>query len=188
MRDWWQEVRRAASWAVVLLTVVCAQGQPTQSEDAALVAELSGVYERWRRACVAGDVEQFLESRDSEEIARLVERIGRQLSSEDISAGAAWIPPIEDLRFIDLVQEGDWAQARYHGGDAEPDAAGERVRFHILLFHRQPDGWKLAVPGSVTHAKLTATGDEVTIQEVEIPDRMRLPSQRTGAAESEHGP
>ncbi len=155
--------------------------QPDESDPATLLKKVSRVYEAWRTACLNGDVEGFIKSRDPEEIDRLLERLGRQLTSEDISFGAEAIAPIDKLVFIDLAREDGWIQARFHGGDAEPDAAGERVRFHILLFRRHPDGWKLAIPGSVAHRKFAEDGTEFTIQDIEIPDRMRLPQQREEA-------
>ncbi len=146
-----------------------------------LVRELSQVYESWRQACLRARLDEFLRVRDPEEIARVEKKIGRRLTPEDISAYAERIRPIGELRFLGISRDGSWAQVQYHGGDAEPDAAGPRVRFHILLFHLHDDGWKLAVAGSVTNRKFTETGKPVTIEMIEIPDRMRLPSERKDA-------
>ncbi len=116
---------------------------------------------------------------DPEDVARIEKIIGRPLTDEDISECGQ--RPITELRFLDISREGSWAALRYHGGDSEPDAAGARVQFQVLLFHLHENGWKLVKSGSITHPKFTKSGELVTIDMSHMADRLRLPSQRDNA-------
>ncbi len=176
-RGQWSGTFAQLLWIVALVVPsLCISNDGTNEK---LTEQLQVVYERWRQACSEGDIATYLDVRDPEDVARIEKIIGRPLTAEDISECGQ--RPITELRFLDISREGSWAALRYHGGDSEPDAAGARVQFQVLLFHLHENGWKLVKSGSITHPKFTKSGELVTIDMIHMSDRLRLPSQRDNA-------
>lgn len=158
-----------------LVPLITAAESPS---DKQLVGDLTAVYEEWLKACAEGDLKAYRHARDPEDMEQIEKKIGRRLTSEDISASAAWNPQLSNLQFLGVSKEASWAQLRYHGGDAAADAAGPRVNFNIMLFHLHEDGWKLVKIGSLSDRKYNESGELMTIEMIEIPDRLQLPSLR----------
>ena len=154
-----------------------------QQVSETLFGELSQVYEEYRQACLGGDLVGYRRLRDDEQLARM-ERLmaerGRELTSEVIQLGAEEFQPIPDRTRIHSMRKGSWAQIKYAGGEAEPDAAGSRVFFHMILFHQHGPQWKVVHVGNVNTRQFDESGKPVTVDTVEIPDRLRIPEAAEG--------
>jgi hypothetical protein len=148
------------------------------SGNAAIKSELLGIYEQFRVASLSGDLKQYRALRDPVEMKKFEEKVGN-LTGEHISYGAEIFPLTNNLRSIEIVKKGAWAQLLASAGEAVPDAGGERAKFLIVLFHKTNLNWRVVRLGMISGRKNKDGGQLNTVVDITVPERLRIPSNGT---------
>ncbi|MFC1646511.1 hypothetical protein ACFL2Y_04980 [Candidatus Omnitrophota bacterium] len=146
--------------------------------DKAELAELMKAYKDCRQACLRGDLKAYRRLRDADEVAKLdayLQSIGRELTAEDIRSRAKTLPILKNFKDIRATKKGVWAQLKFQGEDVEPDVAGERARFYFILLRHDGKRWEAVRIGNVSDRKFKVDGSPVTIDDVEVPQHVKIP-------------
>ncbi|UCC44445.1 MAG: hypothetical protein JSU65_00500 [Candidatus Zixiibacteriota bacterium] len=153
---------------------------PQSTENVALADSLRAVFQEVRVAMIDGRPEEFLALLDQEEIPelkRLARKHGfRSLKTYLGSRYANW-PDLDTLRYGGLVTSPGYARLTLVGTGESFGQTRERLRYTVLLFRYQADGWKLAATATFDLDRYDPYGHEITYHETDLPPKLRFPRQ-----------
>lgn len=153
----------------LLILVSCGGGRQEGAELSDEVKEMVRYYESMREIGLAGDVEKFLEMRDSvtnAEVAAYFEWRRFVLDSAKVSSWAYNWPSVAGLPLEQDTSDGEWRRLTFRREGFHDKDGKEQVIYPHVLFRKNGDIWKVSNASSLVSYRYNDDGSLRTLSQL----------------------
>jgi hypothetical protein len=147
------------------------------------VKKLIEDYDNLKQAGLAGDEDAFWQLRDSFIYYRVKEQDVRIGATIDSARLANWVynwPVVDDIPLIQDTSNAGWRRLVFRREGLVNSVGEEIVSYPILMYHMNPDGWRVHIASSVKELKVDDQGNPIRFDDIELSKMFGLPPSGPG--------
>jgi hypothetical protein len=183
----WQIISGLTLLLAVMLCASCGGDKPKGSKISSEVTELVRYYQEMKNLGLAGNVQEFLDRRDSvtkAEIAAYFKWKGWTIDSAKVSNWTFNWPDVAGLPLEQDTSDGQWRRLVFRMESQRDQKTGkEIIAFPIIMFRKESGQWKVSNASRFVGFKLNNDGTPQTLSQFQFHEMFRIPPTFEGLKE-----
>ena len=179
LKIYWQITSGLSLLLVILLCTSCGGDKPKGSKIGGEVTELVRYYQEMKNLGLAGNVQEFLDKRDSvtqAEIAAYFKWKGWTIDSAKVSNWTFNWPDVAGLPLEQDTSDGQWRRLVFRQeGQRDQKSGKEMIVFPMIMFRKDGDQWKVCNASRFVGFKLNNDGTPQTLSQFQFHEMFSIP-------------